>query len=76
MYVLGGETIQSVEGTTQGDPLAMSMYAIGILPLITTINGLCKQVWYADDATGAGSVENGGMLSLSLSQHTDIMQIH
>ena len=58
MYVIGGETIHSVEGITQGYPLAMSMYAIGILPLITTISGVCKQVWFADDATGAGSVDS------------------
>ena len=58
MYVIGGETIQSTEGTTQGDPLAMSMYAIGISPLITKVMGTCKQVWFADDATGAGSIKN------------------
>ena len=56
MYVIGGETIQSVEGTTQGDPLAMAMYAIGTVPLISSLAGICKQVWFADDATGAGTI--------------------
>ena len=58
MFIIGGGIIQSTEGTTQGDPLAMSMYAIGILPLINRLTQLCKQVWFADDAAGAGSVEN------------------
>ena len=63
MYVIGGEIIQSVEGTTQGDPLAMAMYAIGTVPLISSLAGICKQVWFADDATGAGTIMkfgNGG----------------
>ena len=58
MFIIGGGILQSTEGTTQGDPLAMSTYAIGILPLINRLTQLCKQVCFADDATGAGSVEN------------------
>jgi hypothetical protein len=58
MFVIGGEINQSVEGTTPGDPLALSMYAIVILPLIRTIGGIFKQVWFADDDTGAGCVES------------------
>ena len=49
--IVGGTLLLSQEGTTQGDPLAMAMYALATIPLITkiTANG-CKQICYADDA--------------------------
>lgn len=54
-----GEVMKSEEGVTQGDPLAMSMYAIGTVPLITALakNGQTKQIWYADDASDGGKLE-------------------
>ena len=46
-----------IRGTTQEDPLAMVMYAIGILPLIHHLNQFSvHQVWYADDATALGKL--------------------
>ena len=36
----------------------MGMYALGVIPLIRTLTATCPQVhqvWYADDASGAGS---------------------
>ena len=59
LFITGGKELKSAEGTTQGDPLAMSLYAISLQPLITRLNvsSLTKQCWYADDATGSGSLE-------------------
>ena len=51
---VGGETILSQEGTTQADPLAMAMYALALVPMITHLSDIVKQVWYADDAAAAG----------------------
>ena len=56
--IQGGGEISSSEGTTQGDPLAMAMYALAVKPLIDRLQSLCptvKQVWYADDATGVAT---------------------
>ena len=56
---VGGGVLSLQEGTTQGDPLAMCMYAIGIQPLIRSLQSSgTKQVWYADDATGGGTLED------------------
>ena len=52
----GEETFLSAEGTTQGDPLAMSMYALAVVPLINRLYYLADQIWYADDASASGTI--------------------
>ena len=54
---IGGETILSQEGTTQGDPLAMAMYAIASAPLIQQLQTSdIHQIWFADDAAAASKL--------------------
>ena len=56
---IDGETLLSQEGTTQGDPLAMAMYAIAVNPLIHQLkHDTTKQIWFADDATAGGKFNN------------------
>ena len=54
-----GSTLYSQEGTTQGDPLAMPMYALALLPLIQKVNpdSSVIQSWYADDASAVGKIK-------------------
>ena len=66
---MGEGEIESTEGTTQGDPLAMAMYALAATPLISRLKEIksdVKQVWFADDATVAGKLRaycSGGNIS-------------
>ena len=56
---IGDETILSQEGTTQGDPLAMAMYAIATAPLIQQLRSTdTHQMWYADDASATSKLHN------------------
>ena len=58
LFIVGGQELKSSEGATQGDPLAMSLYAISLQPLITRlqVKSAASQCWYADDASGCGSL--------------------
>ena len=56
---MGGFELSSQEGTTQGCPLAMAMYALGIIPLIKEAqthvpNKQDFQGWLADDSQAVG----------------------
>ena len=44
---IDGEVLLSQEGTTQGDPLAMPMYALANIPLIKSLPESVSQVWHA-----------------------------
>ena len=56
---IDGSYILSQEGTTQGDPLAMPMYALGTVPLIQQLADFkVSQMWYADDASAGGSLQS------------------
>ena len=53
-----GHFLHSKEGVTQGDPLAMIAYDIGVLPLIRELREAHPCVthpWYADDAGAGGA---------------------
>ena len=54
------EFVYSKEGVTQGDPLSMFMYAVGILPLVLSLKNPSRwtQLWYADDASAAGTLDD------------------
>jgi hypothetical protein len=61
LFIAGGGEITSSEGTTQGDPHAMPVYAVGITPLLPVHNNISldpgtKQVAFADDLLGAGKL--------------------
>ena len=54
---VGSQELLSMEGTTQGDPLSMAMFALASIPLINAIQTKePTQVWFADDSNAAGSL--------------------
>ena len=59
LFIYGGETILSREGTTQGDPLPMPWYSLSTANIINALREIepsSKQVWLADDTTAAGDL--------------------
>lgn len=57
LYV-DGESILSLEGTTQGDPLGLAIYAIGVQPLTKQLADHANQTWYADDSAAGAKLEH------------------
>ena len=61
LHLGDGTFILSQEGVTQGDNLAMGIYAIstrGMIDDLLTTEPDVFQVWFADDSSGAGSLES------------------
>ena len=57
LLFVGGETLLCQEGTTQGDPLAMAMFALASVPLIKKVATIgATQAWFADDAASGGKM--------------------
>ena len=57
LFITGESELPSTEGTTQGDPIAMVMYALAVTPLISSLHHHqpdVSQAWFADDAIAAG----------------------
>ena len=53
---VGGSTLISEEGTTQGEPLSTPLYALATIPLINrvSLDEGTNQVWHADDSAAVG----------------------
>ncbi len=61
LFVIGGIELKSNEGTTQGDPIGMAVYAIGITPLLNIMFIYSARpgtpaAAFADDVTSVGKL--------------------
>ena len=56
LFIVGGGEIISSEGTTQGDPMGMAVYALALLPLVSLLWDELRQAWFADDAAATGEL--------------------
>ena len=60
LFITGGKEISSNEGNTQGDSMAVGMYALGLMLLLSSIisNNTVKliHIAFADDLTGVGKI--------------------
>ena len=64
---MDGLVLALEQGTMQGDPLAMPMYALATHCVGDSLN--IVQVWYADDASAAGTFHESGPGEGASSRH-------
>ena len=55
-FYIMGDPLAMHQGTIQGDPLVMPMYAIIFLSLVKQLSSYAYQVWYTDDAADGCSI--------------------
>ena len=61
LFVTGEGEIPSTEGTTHGDPLAIVMYTLAVVPSIRQLRAHVPeacQAWFADHATAVGPLSS------------------
>jgi len=67
LFIIGGKELSSKEGTTQGDPISMAVYALGLGPLLTQLildqelasnEDNVKLAAYADDLAAGGGLKD------------------
>ena len=66
LFIIGGKELKSNEGTTQGDPVSMAIYGIGVTPIINTLIDIVvtstesqvRVLAYAEDVSAAGKLDN------------------
>ena len=69
LYV-AGKTVQSLEGTPEGDPIAMAMYGVALLPLLRLFQSThVSQKWYADGGSALGRLEDLLLFSKQLTEY-------
>ena len=61
LFITVGGEIKSMEETSQGDPYAMTLYAVTTISLIRKLqesNANVKQAWYAEDDAAGGAIRD------------------
>jgi hypothetical protein len=74
----GDTFLFSKEGFTQGDPLSMCVYGIGLFPLIRILKEsfpVMDQTWYADDAGADGKFDFDKVVFQKASRNRSLLRL-